>query len=146
MSATVVCTIGTMPPPRAPDDQEHHVGRHRAERRADHEQGDGGEHHGTPTVNVGQFAVERRHHGRGQKIGDDHPGQVLKVAEIAPDGRQRACHDGLVHRRQEAAQHQAIEDAVDLLAGQRRDCGLCLGTLLEGTHCVSPQGLSVLRE
>jgi hypothetical protein len=71
-------------------------------------------------VDVGELAVERRDHGRSEQIRDDDPGEIVKIAEVAADRGQRARHDGLVHRRQEAAQHQAVEDPVDLRLGQRR--------------------------
>ena len=76
-----------------------------------------------------------------EQIGDDHPGEILEVVEVAPDGRQRARHDGLVQRLQEAAEHQPVEDEADLGMGQarrvRRDgfgIGGGFGALLQGTH------------
>src|SRR5436190_572071 len=88
MSATVVCTIGTMPPPPMPCSVR-------------------------PTISIAMVGA---------------------IAEIAPDGRKRARHDGLVHRREEPAQHQAVEDPPDFLVGERRRHGMRLGALLQRTH------------
>ena len=118
-----------MPPPPMPlqcaaGDERRHVGRHRAQHRARDEQADRREHHDAAAVDVGELAVERRHHGRGQQIGDDDPGQVLEVAEVAADGRQGGGDDGLIERGQEHAQHQAVEDIAHVRLAQRRmRCG-----------------------
>ena len=69
----------------------------------------------------------------------------MEVVEVAPDGRQRARDDGLVHRLQEAAEHQPVEDAADLGMGQPRRRGRNgsavagrFGALLQRTHRSAP--------
>jgi hypothetical protein len=98
---------------RAAGDQRRHVGRERAQHRADAEQRQRGQHHAAPPVDVGELAVERRHRGRGQQERGDDEREVFEVAEVAADGRERRRDDGLVHRREERRQHQAEEDGAD---------------------------------
>ena len=78
------------------------------------------EHHAAAAVDVGQLAVERRRHRRGEQIGGDHPGQVGEIVEVAPDGRQRRRHDGLVERAQEHRQQDAAEHLAHLRLGEHR--------------------------
>ena len=98
---------------RARRDQRRHVGRERAGDRADQEDDDGEKHHAPPAVDVGQLAEQRRHRGVGEQIRGHHPGQVLDVAERAPDGRQRRRHDGLLERREEHGEQDADHDGAD---------------------------------
>ena len=72
-----------------------------------------------PAVDVGQLAEQRRRRGRAQEIGRDHPGQVLDVAEMDPDGRQGRRDDGLLQRAQEHGEHDAGDDLVDRGRRQR---------------------------
>ena len=43
---------------------------------------DADQQHDAPPVDIGEFAVERRHHRGGDEIGGDDPGQILRIAEI----------------------------------------------------------------
>ena len=52
------------------------------------EQGEAGEQHGPPAMDVAQLAVERRHRGRADQIGGYHPGQVVEI--VAGRGRSSA--------------------------------------------------------
>ena len=94
-----------------------HVRRQRAGDRADDEDRDADQHRDPPAMDVAELAVERRHRGRGQEIDGDDPGQMLEVAELAPDGRQRRGDDGLVEGREEHGEKDADEDRADLGCG-----------------------------
>ena len=61
-------------------------------------------------MDVGDLAVERHDRGRCQEVDGDQPGQVVHVAEIAPDGRQRARQNGVVERAHEHRQQHAEHD------------------------------------
>ncbi len=61
-------------------------------------------------MDVAEFAVKRRDGGRRQQERDHHPGQILEVLKVAPDGWQRGGDDGLVERGNEDHKHQAIKD------------------------------------
>ena len=104
----------------ARDNQHRHVRRQRAQDRAGDEQAERGDDHGAAAVDVAERAEHRRHRGRGQQIGRDHPGQAGDVPELPADGRQRGGDDGLVQRGQKHRQHQAHQDGADLALGQRR--------------------------
>ena len=119
--------LGQRHDPAAPDslqctasDQYRHVGRRRGYDRTCKEQADRQQHHDASAVDVGELAVERRHHRRRQQIGNDDPRQVLEITELTSDGRQRGDDDGLIERRQEHAHHQAVKNAAYLGLGQRR--------------------------
>jgi hypothetical protein len=71
-------------------------------------------------MDVGELAVERRHRGRGEQIGRHHPGQMRDVVELAPDRRHRGRDDGLVERRQQHGEHDAEQDAANILMGKGR--------------------------
>jgi hypothetical protein len=75
-------------------------------------------------VNVGELAVERRYRRAGQQIRGDHPRQLLEVAEMPPDGRQRGRDDGLVQRAQEHRQHDADDNRANFRMGERRRLAL----------------------
>ena len=98
----------------AAEDQHQHAGRSRARSRTRHEHAERDQHHAAAAVDIAELAIERRHHGRGQQIGDHHPGQILEIVERAADGRQRRRHDGLVERAEKHRQRQAADDADDL--------------------------------
>ena len=68
-------------------------------------------------MGVAELAIERRRDGGGQEIRGDHPGKMLEIAELAPDGRQRGGDDGLVERGQQQRHHEADDDRADLGAG-----------------------------
>ena len=104
----------------ARQDQHRHVRRERAQHRARDEQAERDNDHDAAAVDVAQRSEHRRHRGRRQQIGRDHPGQIGDVVELAADGRQRGCDDGLVERGQEHRQHQADQDGADLVLAQRR--------------------------
>ena len=99
----------------AREDQHRHVRRHRAQHRARDEQAERSDDHGAAAIDVAERAEHRRHRGRGQQIGRDHPGEIGDVVELAADGRQRGRDDGLVERGQEHRQHQAHQDGADLV-------------------------------
>ena len=114
-----------MPPPPSPCRPRARIstgmfGASRAQHRARDEQAERNDDHGAAAIDVAQRAEHRRHRGRGQQIGRDHPGQIGDVLELAADGRQRGRDDGLVERGQEHRQHQAHQDGADLALGQRR--------------------------
>ena len=94
----------------AAEDQHQHARRSRARSRAGHEHAERDQHHAAAAVDVAELAVERRHHGRGQQIGDHDPGQVLEIVERPADGRQRRRHDGLIERAEKHRQRQAADD------------------------------------
>ena len=104
----------------ARQDQHRHVRRQRAQHRARDEQAERRDDHGAAAVDVAERAEYRRHRGRGQQIGRDHPRQVGDIAELPADGRQRGRHDGLVERGQKHRQHQAHQDGADFARRQRR--------------------------
>ncbi len=104
----------------AGEDQGQHRGGERAGDRAQDEQRDAGQQHGAAAVDVAELAVERRHRGRAQQVGGDHPRQVVEVAQLAADGRQCRRDDGLVERAQEHRQHDADQDAADRGMIERR--------------------------
>ena len=112
-------------PLQAPrEDQHRHVGRQRAQDRARNEQAERGDDHGAAAVNIAQGAEYRRHCGRCQQIGRDDPRQAGDVVELAANGRQRGCDDGLVQRGQKHRQHQTHQDGADFARrerGPRRD-------------------------
>ena len=106
------------------------VGRQRAGDGADDEDRDADQHGDAPAVGIAELAVERRHGGGGQEIDRHDPGQVLEVAELAADGRQRRRDDGLVERRQEHGEHDAEDDRADLgmaQGGRRLLCSRLVG-------------------
>ena len=57
----------------AGEDQDRHVRRQRADHRADDEQAERRDDHGAAAIDVAERAEHRRHRGRGQQIGGDHP-------------------------------------------------------------------------
>ncbi len=88
-------------------DQDEDVRGERGDQRAEEEQPERGIERRPPPVDVGNAAVERRDRGCGKQVGGDDPGQILRVAEVAADGRHRRRDDRLVergeeHRRQDA--------------------------------------------
>ena len=74
-------------------------------------------------MDVGEFAVKRRHGGAGEKIGRDDPGQVIEVAEMAPDRRQCGGNNRLVERPKEHRQHDAEDDGPDFRVRERPRLG-----------------------
>ena len=64
-------------------------------------------------MNVAELAVERRDRRGGQQIGRDHPGEILDIAEIAADGRQRSRHDRLIERAEQHRQQNTEHDGAD---------------------------------
>ena len=116
----------------AGEDERDHVGRNGAGGGAGDENPDAREHHGAPPVDVAELPVERRDHGGGQQIGRDHPRQQFKIAEIAPDGRQRGGDDGLVERGQEHRQHETEHDGADLAMTEHPAPGLRAGRRRNG--------------
>ena len=52
------------------------------------------QHNRASSVDVGQFAIERRHGGRSDEIGRDHPRQERRAAQRGADGGQRRSDDG----------------------------------------------------
>ena len=103
----------------ARQNQHRHARRQRAQHRARDEQAEGYDDHGAAAVDVAERAEHRRHRGRCQQIGRDHPGQAGDVVELAADGRQRCRDDGLVECRQKHGQQQAHQDGADFAWGQR---------------------------
>ncbi len=103
----------------ARQDQHRHVRRDRAQHRARDEQTERDDDHDAAAIDVAERAEHRRDRGRGEQVGRDHPGEIGDVLELAPDGRQRGRHDGLVERGEEHRQHQADDDGADLVGGQR---------------------------
>ena len=70
-------------------------------------------------MDIGEFAVEGRHGGASEEIGRDHPGQQLKIAKIAADGRQCGRNDRLIERGEKHRQHHPPDDAAHLEIGER---------------------------
>ena len=81
-------------------------------------------------VDIGDLAVERHACGGGEKIGRDQPWQVVHVAEIAPDGRQRARQDGVVEGTHEQRQQHAPHDLPRFAMGE----GFGLALIGAGVH------------
>ena len=94
----------------AADDQRHHVRRHGRDQRAGQDEADRDQHHRAPAVDVGQLAVERRRHGRGEQIGRHHPGDIVEIVEADGDRRQRRRDDGAVERAEEHRQQDREHD------------------------------------
>ena len=105
---------------RAAQHQRRHARRQRASDRTDDKNDDRGQHQNAPPVNIGEFAVERRYRRAGEQIGRHHPGQVVDVAEMTADGRQRGGDNGLVERAEEHRQHNAEHDGPDFRMRERR--------------------------
>ena len=114
----------------APQDQHQHGGRERANERAGEVDRDGDAQREGAPVDVGDLAVERDDGGRRQQIGGDQPGQVMGIAEVAPDRRQGARQDGLVERAHEDRQQHAEHDEQRLPVGEP----LGLGRVGDGVH------------
>ncbi len=114
------------------DNQEQHALRKAAQRRARQEDGDGEQQRGAAADDIGEFAVERRHHRGRQQIGRDDPRHVLDIAQHAADGRQGRCDDRLVERRQQHDHHQADDDGARVLGIERRRRGAVVRGVLGG--------------
>ena len=99
----------------AAQDQHQHVRRQRADQRAGHIGQDRDAQREPAPMDVRDLAVERDDRGRCQQIGGDQPGQVVHVAEIAPDRRQRRRQNGLVERAHERRQQHAEHDQQGLV-------------------------------
>ena len=82
-------------------------------------------------MDVADLAVERDDGGRREQVGGDQPRQVVDVAEVASDGRQRARQDGLVERAHERRQQHAEDDQQRLTMRE----GLGLTAFGVGIHC-----------
>ena len=80
-------------------------------------------------MDIGELAIERRHRRAGEQIGRHDPRQVIDIAEMPADGRQRGGDDGLVERAEEHRQHDAEHDGPDFGMRERRQfrrrLGLC---------------------
>jgi hypothetical protein len=111
---------------RARKHQRGHGRCQRTRNRTSHENDDRGEHDDTSTVNVRKFAVQWRHRRSGEKIGRHNPGQVLKIAEMPSDRRQRRCDNGLVEGPKKHREHDAEDDRPDLGVRQRAYFRLCV--------------------
>ena len=105
----------------AGQDEDEHGRRQGTGDRAEDEHRDGDQDGDPPAVSVAELPVEGRHGGGGEEIDGHHPGQVLEVAELAADGRQRRGDDGLVERCEQHRQHDAEDDPADLGLAQRLD-------------------------
>ena len=57
-------------------------------------------------IEVRQLAIDRHHHGRGQKIGRGHPGIEAEPFQLGGDAGHGGRNDGLVERRQQKHNHQ----------------------------------------
>jgi hypothetical protein len=75
------------------ENQREHVRRSGADQRAGHIDRDTDQHGGPAAVDVREFSVERGERSRGDKKRGDQPRQVVHVAKVAPDGRQRTGQD-----------------------------------------------------
>src|SRR5262249_42551421 len=133
---------------RSTCNEDGHVGCRCAQGRTHDEQADRQQHHAAAPGNVGELAVERRDYRRRQQIGNDDPGQILEIAELASDGGQGRGDDGLIEGRQEHPEHQTIEDIAHVGLGQpwarRGKHGLGFGSLLRvsarGRHSSASYG------
>ena len=105
---------------RSACDEDRHVGGRCTQGRTSDEEANRQQHHTAAPVNVGELAVERRHHRRRQQIGNDDPGQILEIAELAADGGQGGSDDGLIERREKHPEHQAVEDIAHIGLGKPR--------------------------
>ncbi len=106
------------PVQHAAEDQHDHVGRERADQRAQHVERDRDQQRDAAAVGVADLAVQRGDRGVGDQIGGDQPGQVVHVAELAADGRQRARQDRGVERAHEHRQQHAEHHEHGLAVGQ----------------------------
>ena len=52
-------------------------------------------------MDIGELAVKRGDRGAGEQIGGYHPRQVINIAKVPADGRQRGSDNGLVKRPEE---------------------------------------------
>ena len=101
-------------------DQHHHVLAEAGDHRAEQEDRDGELVDRLPAVQVGDLAVERDRHRRGDQVRRHHPADVLGAAEVGDDRLQRGPDDALVQRGQEHAEHQAGQHREDLAVGHRQ--------------------------
>ena len=120
----MVCASAISPPPPRPwnarrKHQRRHARRQCAGDRTGDKNDDRGQHQNAPPVDIGELAVERCHRGAGEQIGRHHPGQVVDIAEMPADGRQRGGDDGLVERAEEHRQHDAEHDGPDFRMRER---------------------------
>ena len=72
---------------RAESNQLEHALRLPAQGGADHEEHDRELEQALASVEIAELAVQRHRDGRGEDVGDDHPGVVVETAEVADDGR-----------------------------------------------------------
>src|SRR5262245_64193548 len=78
-------------------------------------------------MDIGELAVKGGHGGPGEEIGRDHPGQVIKIAEMAADRWQGGGNNRLVERSQEHRQHDAEDDGPYFRVRERPRLGWRLG-------------------
>ncbi len=104
----------------ARDNQHPERRRQRAGDRAEDENADGEQQNGTPPVDVGELAEQRRGGGQREKISSDHPGQIIDIAEALADGGQCRRDDRLFERGEEHRQHDAGDDGADRGVIERR--------------------------
>ena len=107
------------------DDQHQHARRRRTRRGTGHKDAERHQHHAAATVDVAELAIERRHDGRRQQIGDNHPGQIFEVIERTADGRQGRRYDRLVERAEKHRQRQAADDGDHLAPAELGLGGRC---------------------
>ena len=86
---------------------------------AGHEQHDAADEEQPAAVHVGQPAVDRRRHGRGEHVGREDPRVVLDAAEVGDDHRQRGRHDRLVERGEQHAEQHADDRDQGLAAREQ---------------------------
>ena len=90
---------------------------------------------GLRPMHVGELAVQRHGHGRGQQVDREQPGELGEAADVLHDRGDRGRDDRAVERHQAGGQHQGAEDRAPLgpepdpLGGGRgRGSGSCQGT------------------
>ena len=94
----------------AEDDELPHLLGEAAEQRAEEEEADADHDHRPPPELVGELAVDRPAHGRGEQVDRDDPDVVLVARQIGHDLWQRRAHDRLVEGGEEQGEHDRDQD------------------------------------
>ncbi len=100
--------------------------------RSDHESDHADQNDAPPPVDIGEFAVERRHHRRRDEIGGHDPGQILRIAEVRRDGRHGRDHDRLIEGREQHGEAEPEHDLSQFGGVWRRVSGHGLGGTARG--------------
>jgi hypothetical protein len=100
-----------------------HVGRKRADDRAQHKYGNAGKQHRPAAVNIRQLAIERRHGGGCQEIAGDKPGKIHVVIKRGTNVGDGWCDDILVERGEQHGGQHTDDDFAYVFGVERRGIG-----------------------